>query len=277
MSQPLTRSAEFSASEIGALLGAIHSAVVITGMVSAAQRQLAVALRARLKRTNQCKKNRVTPVVVGFFDGFGLWKRDTIMATFLELGALDVIWTVSEPTAAGAREHAATITSAIHTEVVAVGSPTLADWASVASSSALTTEAALGAWGTGAPGFRVLFIGGYGSSYSTVVEMFGTVMELLSAAEPGWQFCLSPHPHTSFGRLGTARGTLELSLLSESQRLLMRVLPAHVTTAAAACCSDVIVSQGSTAGVQALFVGKVCASSLAASAVAVPALPISWF
>ena len=257
-SHPLARSAEFSASDLCALLGAVQSVVVITGMVSAAQRQLATALRSR---TYPRKKNRATPVVVGFFDGFGLWKRDTIMATFLELGAVDVIWTVSEPTAVGAREHAASTSPPMDIQVIAVGSPTLADWTSVASNSALTAEAALGAWGADAPGFRVLFIGGYGPSYNTVVEMFGTVMSLLSAAEPGWQFCLSPHPHTSCGRLGAARGALELSLLSESQRQLMRVLPVHVTTAAAACCSDVIVSQGSTAGVQALFVGKVRASS----------------
>lgn len=255
-SNEISRTFWLPATLLREMCAAVQCRVVVSGMVSVAQRQLCGELR---RRRDAVKRSPVkhTPHVIGYFDGFSLWKEGTIMASFVADGvpSVDAVWTACEPTATA-------LTAAHHIPAKAVGSATLSSWTSIPAG--VIAEGERLVWTAGGNKRRVLFVGGYGTQYDAAVKIFSDVVLMLSsddAAAAGgnseWSFVVSPHPHTSNGRHGSVRGGLELSLLDPAAAEVVRFVPAGVSTATAAASADVIVSQGSTAGVQCLFIGKV--------------------
>lgn len=92
--------------------------------------------------------------------------------------------------------------------------------------------------------FKVLFAGGYGEGYEDSFRLFAQTSERLG----DFQFLLSPHPKTD--------GTLEKNILKELPGNKLVIVPQRIGTMKAAFVSNVVVSQNSTVGLQALALNK---------------------
>ncbi len=224
---------------------------VVTGMVTALQRQLATRFKRGGARSGR-RRRRSVPVV-GFCDGYGRWGPASIMGTFVSGEcAIDTLWVTCRYTAECAVD--AMGAGAASVRVAVVGSPTLRSWQLTPVDDSWLVCAAADA-DPAAP--RVLFVGGYGGDYDVAVRMVGGAALRLRGE---MSFFLSPHPHTSTSRdadTGTGGpGALEAGILTAAALPLMTLVPPHVTTPVAARSCSVVVSHCSTAGVQALFVNK---------------------
>lgn len=213
----------FSTEDLALIKACIDPKILVTGAPSRVQLQIAEAFQSAGTR------------VISYFDAFSPVIKDSIGSEFLKIS--DEFWVPSQTVARQASpfSHRGTI------EVT--GQPTLETWAlAKAAASLAAIRAAL-------PGYdsnqkTILFVRGYGNGYEESLRLF---LQSASAIETV-QILISAHP-----RMGDA---LERRILLEYPSVHAIFVPRSVGKMNAAFVSDLLVSQNSTFGIQALFAGK---------------------
>lgn len=199
--------------------------VVVFGMVSRIQEQLADTLRALNVTTR------------GFYDSFEPTRRGTIV---LQISAkVDEVWVPNEQI----RENLISLGIA---RVRVVGQPSLENWLRL-SQKTVSQEIYL-RQGIGQHQKVIVFAGQYGDGYEKVVQSFLAQANKETLEDENLTVVVSPHPRTS--------GELERKLIDNlsNDRLLIAV--ADLTTAELATIASVVITWTSTVGVQAAFMGK---------------------
>jgi hypothetical protein len=212
------RDKELAQSVVDRVAAKLGAKVVVTGLVSAAQKQIARAMRRRGAR------------VVGFYDALQKMSAESYPSKLLpSLHRL----LVAAPQLAPARKPAGTMLSV-------VGHPTLELWEKVAQKedrSALRKT-------LGLTRKTLLYVGGYGKGYEQAFSLFAQAAARMQHIDVR----VSLHPKVD--------GGLERSLLSKYGASNVQILPKQVATMRAAVAADLLVTQRSTVGVQALFLGR---------------------
>jgi hypothetical protein len=150
-----------------ATLSSPARSMVVTGLVSAVQLQLAAAARSD------------GTYVAGFDDGFASWSNSTWAARSLSDRSADSLWLVSQSSADAARQLASPAE-----DVEAVGSPALESWVATAASYGHTALAAVRSGIIGVPPDELLIVyfGGYGDEYYAAVQVFAAGVARLQQA-----------------------------------------------------------------------------------------------
>ncbi|MCB1135141.1 MAG: hypothetical protein KDK78_02630 [Chlamydiia bacterium] len=206
--------------DVDEVLRAVKPVVVVSGMVSEVQRQLAAGFRLKGSR------------VVGYFDAMHALRSEAVEATFLDI--VDEVWAPAERVAEGIRAAAPSLP--IHV----VGQPSLEAWMGAADT------AEVNAWfeEAGLTGKRVLYCSGYGEDFVPSFELFVKTTQ----AFPHVSFAVSLHPRVP--------GTLEQRVLDDYPSDNIQIAPRHLPSSLLAHAVDAVVCYRSTAGFQALFLGK---------------------
>ncbi len=199
--------------------------LVILGMVSEAQRQIAVASReARLP-------------VVGFYDSFDPPAPDSIALILAR--AVDEIWAPS-----------AAVFDALESRgfenVWLSGQPSVEAWYRLAQEVEPAHIRAIQK--IPEQSSYALFAGQYGDGYEAVFRSFVDQFTKLLADNPKLMLVISHHPRTA--------GSLERTVVDElaESRIMMAV--AGLSTAELATSAAVVATWRSTVGIQAAFIGK---------------------
>lgn len=238
-----TRSALVDADSLASAMQTLNPDVVVTGLVSAVQLQIAAAAR----------DSASAATIIGYDDGFGLdWNPQAWSSRAVQTGALDELWVTAETIAAVARDAAARTTPVI--PVRTVGSPTLSAWqAEVADAGYQQLHILRLTLTHGAPLSVPLvhFFGGYDepgkTPYADSVRAFAEGVAAEQARGEGVLLAsFSPHPGNFSGELEeeifTSAGADVLTIEGEFSSYLAAV-------------ANLTASHDSTAGIQSLFVG----------------------
>ena len=227
--EPLAnRSSRLPEDDVKLLTEHVHGTVLVTGMVSAVQLQLSLALAS--KQT------------IGYDDGFAAWNESTWPAAFTQVPAIDALYVTASMIAANA--------SRLHPKlsVATVGSPTLEAWVADTSNHTRLQQVREQVFGN----IQVpilAYYGGYGAGYNASVELYARLISsLLETEEVHGAFLRHP---------GNFTDAVEQQIFQDYG------VAAHITmvdrryaTADIAAITNVSLSQGSTVCVQALFIGK---------------------
>lgn len=199
--------------------------LVIVGMVSRAQEQLARELKARGVRT------------VGFYDGFDPTTRASVVAR-----VASQVQTVWAPTATIARNLKALGIS--HVKVL--GQPSVETWYRAAA----TVDGAEIYDRLQIPRDKkvLLFAGQYGAGYAEIFAAFLRAASIGLELRPDLYLVISHHPKTD--------GQLELDAMQKLANPRIIMMPSDMTTANVATISRAVVTWRSTVGAQAAFLGK---------------------
>lgn len=207
------------------LLAEKKPALVIFGLVSRMQEQLAQELKNRGQRT------------VGFYDAFDATERDTIVWRVAR--QVGEVWVPTDKIKRNLDELGVA-------PVKVLGQPSLETWHRAASG---VRPDALFARLRIPTGKKVLiFAGQYGEGYTELLEAFVRVASAELNRRDDLYLVLSPHPRTA--------GEVERAALLKYQHPRMLVMPAGTTTAELATVGSVVITWRSTVGVQAAFMGR---------------------
>lgn len=199
--------------------------LVIVGLVSRAQEQLARELKASGVRT------------VGFYDAFDPTTRDTVVWRVAR--QVDAVWVPTE--VVGRNLKALGIGN-----VKVMGQPSLETWHRLA---ATVKPANLYARLPIPPGKKILlFAGQYGEGYADILQAFLGAARVELARREDLYLVLSYHPKTA--------GELERAAVEKHPHPRLILMPQGTSTAELAAVSSVVITWRSTAGIQAAFLGK---------------------
>ncbi|MEO6392673.1 MAG: hypothetical protein ABIP75_12565 [Pyrinomonadaceae bacterium] len=199
--------------------------LVITGMVSGIQEELAKELKTAGVRT------------VGFYDSFDTTERDSIMWRIAS--RVDRVWVPTKKIKDDLNELGIK-------SVKALGQPTLEIWSRIASSTKPDTVFAR----LGIPANKaiIVFAGQYGDGYNEILAAFVKAAQAELDQREDLYLVLSPHPKTN--------GDAECAVLAQYNEPRMMVMPVGISTADLAIVSRAVVTWRSTVGTQAAFLGK---------------------
>ena len=223
------------------LLAAVRPVVVVAGLVSAIQLQLAMLSQ---------RAATVPPhAVIGYSDGFARWDSQGWAARALRSASIQSLWVVAEPQARAAR------VAFPRVNITTMGSPALSSWedAIEAYGAAALAELRRATFAIAPATPLALYFGGYGATYLQAVQVFADAVARLQAASA---LCVgfSAHPgfenHTEPEQAIFARAGARVRIVS------------GVPSALLAGMANLTVSQGSTTGVQSLYVGTAAAFAI---------------
>lgn len=225
MSHVKDREAEGSLDFWSRLVAEEKPDLVIIGLVSRAQEQLAQELKARGIRT------------VGFYDAFDPTTRDTIVWKVAR--QVDTVWV---PTATIERN----LNDLGLRNVKVMGQPSLETWYRLA---ATVKSASLYARLQIPPGKKILlFAGQYGEGYADILEAFLRAALVELNRQEDLYLVLSYHPKTA--------GELEREAIQKHPHPRLMLMPQGMSTAELATVSSAVITWRSTVGIQAAFLGK---------------------
>lgn len=234
------RNATLPGAALNTLLGELQPAVVVTGLVSSIQLQLAAAWPGRRR--------------VGYDDGFGVatWvpgaaagPSSGLETSFVLRRDVGELLVAADLIAAQAQNFSRANSVPLH--VTTVGQPTLESWQTVAANrtaAAALHRAILG--GSQRPVFT--FFGGYGAGYNASIRVLAAAVR--AGDLDGYDCLLTPHPGQG-GDGQTERAIFAAAGLPGDAVMI-------VTTASSpqvAAFSNLTASVDSTCGVQSLFIG----------------------
>lgn len=215
------------------------AAVLVTGLVSAVQQQLACATR-----------DSGTAMVVGYDDGLGTaLEASSWPVQALRAQSVDELWTVADAISALLVPF-----STPAQRVLTVGSPALESWPDEVSTAGPDAIASVrvSAFGVASSTPALLYFGGYGAGYEQSVRTFAIAAAKLQRRTdpldpPPVAVAFSRHPGpnitTDFERRAFAAEGVTVSFVE------------NVSAALLAAAANLTVSQDSTASDQSLFVG----------------------
>lgn len=217
------RESALPALDVKRLEACFDASLVVTGMASRFQSQLAEALYSK-------KDSKVW----GYFDGFS---RESVNATSTEfIESLDQVLVPARSVEAEFKIRAS------QKVVKTVGQPSLEKWkaimetldkAKLRKSLNLTDATPV-----------ILYAGGYGDGYEEAFRLFVRSVKGLS----NYHVLVSLHPRVD--------GEFERRAIKEEKGNSIEIIPKEISTAEALAISEVLVSHRSTTGVQAVFAGK---------------------
>ena len=201
----------------------VEPKIILTGMASRIQVQIAQVLK------------RPGVKVSGAYDGFNPILTSSVAYRFLD--QVDQVLVPLERIRAGVRTYRP------HLPVEVVGQPALEKW--VLASRNIDRNQILRQLPYLNPRQKtILYVGGYGDDYAEAFELF-----VQSARQiPNESFIVSAHPKMD--------GAFEKDIISQKKATNVHVLPSSVSTLEAAYIADLVVTQRSTVGTQALFLGR---------------------
>lgn len=260
------RSATLPPADARRAIALLRPTVLVTGVVSAVQLQLAAAARQPLPQAQPRPSARLrraggawlTTHTIGYADGLSTAASSASWSErLLRDGDADELWTVAEPISQLLRQ------SALPWQTVStVGSPSLEAWPAAVRAFGAAELARLRAetYGVGAGTPVVLYFGGYGEGYEASLATFAAGLRTLqdspvAAARPVAAFTKHPGPNITTDlerRVFDAAGV--------NVTFLRRLVPPALLAAAA----NLTVSQDSTASVQSLLVGTPSAFAVGA-------------
>ena len=247
------RSATLPDAAIRQILAATQPGVLVTGVVSAVQLQLAHAAL-----------DQGVALVAGYDDGLSTADQPTSWPLVaLRSGSVSELWVVAQDIARIQERHAAR-----WQHVKTVGSPALEAWPAKVRSVTPTELATLRRtiYGVGPSVPVVLFFGGYGEGYAESVQMF---------AEAAAQLQRRPDPSAAcpvaiaFARHPGPNITTDLERRIFAAAGVQVTLVEGVASPLLAAAANMTASQDSTASDQALFVGTPSVFAVAPGAPAV--------
>ena len=195
---------------------------IITGMVSKIQFQIAESFKQTSK-------------VCGYYDGLSLPDpKSTLFSDFLK-----VLHTVLVPTSE-MEKYTKHISSQSNVKVV--GQPTLEVWRTTLES--LEEKSIYKSLSLDMKRKMILYAGGYGEDYEKAFAIFSKASSQLKK----YNVLVSLHPKVD--------GALESNILKLHGADHVKIIPKSISTMHAAKVADLIVTQRSSVGVQALFAGK---------------------
>ncbi|MBB63793.1 MAG: hypothetical protein CMO81_01890 [Waddliaceae bacterium] len=216
------REQELDSDQVEHLLTHCHPTFLVSGMVSGIQRQLAEKFRAQ------------GVPVVAYYDSFSPLKANELGVHFLDLA--DQILVPSEEVAESVRR-----LGAEEERVELVGQPTLDGWLqSVQNMNRSEVRKNLGVLTEQ----LILYAGGYGRDYEEAFEMF--CLGLANIQEI--RVIVALHPKSN--------GKIEKGIIDRLGISCIEFLSREVSTVEAVCAADLIVTQRSSVGVQAHFIGR---------------------
>lgn len=217
------RARALSDSDLSKAANCVSPALVVTGMVSKAQEQIAHAIA------------RATVESVGYYDALTPLAAGTVAVEFLP--ELSELWVPTKPIADRIRQDYPRVL------VQVVGQPTLENWAEKEKN--LDEPAIRRQLGLNEKQKTILYAGGYGEDYEEAFTLFANAASKLT----GYNLLVSLHPK--------ADGSFERRILREQgAEGRVYVIPKSISTLQAAAVSDLVVCQRSTVGMQALFMGR---------------------
>ena len=202
------------------LLEVYNPRIVVTGLVSNVQNQISNAFKTK-------------STIFGIYDSFNSITKTHIANKFTL--SLDEIWIPSEL-------QKESFVEAGFSKIITVGHPTLGRWKSELSRKSrelLKFEKSL-------PKNKriLLYIGGYGNSYQkSLIHFLNSVK-----SRKDLSIYISLHPKVN--------GNVERVIIDEFTSLNAKILSKSISTAEASSVSDIIVTQNSTVGIQALAQNK---------------------
>lgn len=199
--------------------------LVIVGLVSRVQEQIAGELKARGVRT------------VGFYDAFDLTTRNTIV--WRVASQVDAVWVPTETVRRNLNELGLR-------RVKVMGQPSLETWYRLA---ATVKPASLYARLQIPTGKKILlFAGQYGEGYAEILEAFLRAALVELNRQEDLYLVLSYHPKTT--------GEIEREAMQKHPHSRMMLMPQGTSTAEWASVSSAVITWRSTVGIQAAFLGK---------------------
>jgi len=233
------RNCTLSAEAVDHFLDETRPTVLVTGLVSAVQQQLACATR-----------DSGTAMVVGYDDGLGTaLEASSWPVQALRAQSVDELWTVADAISALLVPF-----STPAQRVLTVGSPALESWPDEVSTAGPDAIASVrvSAFGVASSTPALLYFGGYGAGYEQSVRTFAIAAAKLQRRTdpldpPPVAVAFSRHPGpnitTDFERRAFAAEGVTVSFVE------------NVSAALLAAAANLTVSQDSTASDQSLFVG----------------------
>ena len=235
------RNVTLSVEAVARILDVTRPSLLVTGIVSAVQLQVARAVRAS-----------GAAAVIGFDDGLGTSvDASSWPVVALSSLAVDELWTVADPITAKLSSFA----SPIAQRVLTVGSPALEAWPEQAVAAGPAALAALraSAFGVRSPATPVvLYFGGYGVGYEAAVQTFAAAAARLQrradpSGPPPVAIAFARHPGPNF--------TSDFERKAFAAAGVVASFVENASSALLAAVANLSVSQDSTASNQALLVG----------------------
>ncbi len=213
-----SRTRKLSEKQIAKLKGCVRPKVIVTGVVSEVQAQVA-------------RSYKKEAFVAGFYDAFSPPEEDTLVVRAGD--SWDEIWIPTNKLSSSLlKGHRLRV----------VGQPSLEHWAQTTAN--VDPRKIYAKLELAATRPMVLYAGGYGRDYAEAFRLFVRA----TRAFPSLTFLLSLHPKVD--------GKLEKQILREEGAENIQVVPKTIDTKSVSVIAEVIVCHRSTVGVQALFMNK---------------------
>lgn len=222
------REQTLNARDLKHVLGCVTAKVIVTGTNAALQKQIAEAYGVRGAN------------VLSFYDSLAPLSTNPLAYEFVTSSAAFKSGQLLVPTH---RQLAEALAFDHNARVSAVGQPSL-EHSQLRAQMYATSQMRVELPGIENNKPTLLYAGGYDDRYAEAFEMFARASKDLS----DFNVVIAPHPHES--------GEVERRLLLKTDNHQAIFLPRGMRTVDGALISDVVVSQRSTIGIQAIFMGK---------------------
>lgn len=215
------REEKLSEKQLEIIFNSLNTNYVVTGMVSSLQQQISKNL----------KKKGI--FVVGYYDSFSPITTGSISYSFLH--CLDEVLLPSEDIAENIQNLFPQL------RVLVVGQPSIETWQKMIKEGFNENKK----FNFNRDGrFTIIYVGGYGHNYSEAFQLFLDSVE----NELECRIIISLHPKVN--------GDIEKELLSKKSYPHIEILSKEIPTNCAVLYADLVVTQCSTVGVQAIFIEK---------------------
>lgn len=208
--------------EVDRLTQIISCQLVVVGMSSIVEAQIAKQLKDKGIK------------VIAYYDGFQDPDPDSLNLALVQ--SVDEVIVSLESTADGFLKMQSSL------KTLVLGHPTIETW--IQASNKVNAEDIRQKLGVSASEKVMLYAGGYGDSYEESFRLFVEASKSIKK----YRIFISLHPKVD--------GDTEKKILKEMRVQRFQIISKEISTADASAISDVVVSERSTVGVQAFFIGK---------------------